>query len=141
MKDIHRAPPTAKKQQTIVPGAKRKQLCLNTLLPMNRVNDGSQSSLPTNVEKSSPTTIPTCADTPSESLDMPSATKKKRSFHPMDVYYYIEKANTLSDAEKYDLMCNVWKPDENYRFPADPKSPRRFQHSWLTLQLTMGDFV
>ena len=124
--DIHPAPPTARKQQVVVPGVKRKQLCLDTLLPRKKMNDGGQPSLqPTKEKKSIPATISTRVDAPPE-----SSVKKNSAFHPKDVHFYVGKASTLSDAEKYDLMCNVWKPDESYRFPVDPNSQRRFQHSW-----------
>lgn len=120
--DIHPAPLAARKQQDVV-GVKRKQLCLDTLLPRKKINDRGQPSLqPTKEERSIPTTI----STPESSV------KKARSFHPKDVHFYVGKASTLSDAEKNDLLCNVWKPDESYRFPVDPNSQRRFQHSWLT---------
>ena len=97
--DIHPAPPTARKLQVVVPGVKRKQLCLDTLLPRKKMNDGGQ---PTKKEKSIPTKISTRVDAPPE-----SSVKKDSAFHPKDVHFYVGKASSLSDAEKYDLMCNV----------------------------------
>ena len=138
--DIHPAPPVARKLLVAVPGVKRKQLCLDTLVLRKKMNDGDQPSLPpTKKERSSPTITSTPATTSTHAttsarVDVPpkSSVKQTRSFHPKDVHFYIEKASTLSDAEIYDLVCNVWKPDECYLFPVDPNPKRRFQHSWLT---------
>ena len=47
-----------------------------------------------------------------------------------DIGNFIGKASFLSEDAKYDLLCNVWKPSENYKFPLD-EGKRKFQHRWL----------
>ena len=92
---------------------------MDTLLPRKKINDRGQPSLQPTKEE---TTISTHE----------SSVKKARSFHPKDVHFYMGKVSSLSDDEKYDLLCNVRKPDESYCFPVDSNSKRIFQHNWLT---------
>ena len=80
--DVHPAPPAARKQQDVVPGVKRKQLCLDTLLPRKKINDGGQPS-------QQPTKEETTISTPESSVN------KARSFHPKDVHFYVGKATPV----------------------------------------------
>ena len=89
------------------------------------MNDGGQ---PTKKEKSIPAKISTRVDAPPG-----SSVKKDSAFHPKDVHFYVGKASTLSDAEKYDLMCNVWKPEPRSQVIVFQWSQTRWltRFSWL----------
>lgn len=59
---------------------------------------------------------------------------EKRNVHSNDVYNFVNRGNKLSDAAKYDLLCNVWKLGETYDFPFVYFNGKknRFQHRWLS---------
>ena len=39
---------------------------------------------------------------------------------------------SLSDSQKYDLLCHFWKPESSHNFPPNSKG-RRFQFKWLKM--------
>ena len=49
--------------------------------------------------------------------------------HQYDIGNFVNPAIPLTDQEKYDVLCQVWKPDPSYVFPA--RSGRRFQYQWF----------
>ena len=40
-----------------------------------------------------------------------------------DIGLHYQKSATLTDAERYDLLKNHWKPDKSFEFPAVKKVP------------------
>ena len=49
-----------------------------------------------------------------------------------DVGSFYNMVSTISDSQKYELLCHFWKPKFGKNFPANSKS-RRFQYKWLTM--------
>ena len=76
------------------------------------------SFLPSNFESSSciATTYPYDADAKHDSLsELPS------SLYDFDIGYFYERATTLDDGTKIDIVEKVWTRDANFVFP-----PRQF---------------
>ena len=53
-------------------------------------------------------------------------------FHNNDIGRFYNTVSTLSDSQKYELLCHVWKPKFNHNFPSNSRS-RRFQFKWFTI--------
>ena len=49
-----------------------------------------------------------------------------------DIGLFIDKAPSLADNVKFDLLSNHWKPEQTYEFPID-RSNRKFQYSWFSM--------
>ena len=47
-----------------------------------------------------------------------------------DIGMYYKIARTLTDSQKYDMLCHVWKPSPDFAFPIS-SSGRRFQIRWM----------
>ena len=62
----------------------------------------------------------------------PSQCSSQSCSVPYDIGNYISLAASLTNQEKYNLLCNVWQPDAAYTFPIS-KAGRRFQYKWLTM--------
>ncbi|XP_028404035.1 52 kDa repressor of the inhibitor of the protein kinase-like [Dendronephthya gigantea] len=58
--------------------------------------------------------------------------KSNSNSHPFDISNFVCCVAVLSDAEKYDVLCKVWRPKIDYTFPVNTNSRRRFRHEWLT---------
>ena len=126
---------TAGSLEPVLVGRKRKQLSLDVLFPKRRSVDNQQDS---NTDDDNFNVVETTAKNISHSSkdnitssSLPSDTSSKTESYPFDIGSYINRVSTLSDAEKYDLLCKVWKPEEDCSFPTDKKSGRRFQHHWF----------
>ena len=48
-----------------------------------------------------------------------------------DIGSFYLQAKTFPDNMKYQLLCNIWKPDSTFTFPVN-SSGRRFQLKWLS---------
>ena len=97
-------------------------------------------------DQSPPNTLPTAPDgdykekeshitnNNKDDCDKGNEEAKGTLSHPRDIYNFINRAGQLSDADKFDLMCNVWKPGKDYNFPyvIQNKRKRRFQQQWLS---------
>ena len=51
-----------------------------------------------------------------------------------DIGLHYQKSATLTDAERYDLLKNHWKPDKSFEFPCSQEgsSKRKFNFNLLT---------
>ena len=56
------------------------------------------------------------------------------SLDPNDIGLYHGKTEQLKETDKYDLIRNVWKPEENFAFPFrhEGSKRRKFVYPWLT---------
>ena len=69
----------------------------------------------------------------------PTSTSVRDISHPTsctsrfgnDVANFLNRTSSLTEQQKYHLLCNVWRPEAAYNFPVNA-SGRRFQHQWLT---------
>ena len=50
--------------------------------------------------------------------------------HEWDIGNHYQNTSVLSDAQKFELLCNPWKPEHNYQFPLN-SSRRKFRYAWL----------
>ncbi|MCP4298891.1 MAG: hypothetical protein GY786_25200, partial [Proteobacteria bacterium] len=50
--------------------------------------------------------------------------------HEKDIGNFYNRVSLMSDAEKYDLQRNVWKPPQTFSFPKN-SAGRKFQYRWL----------
>ena len=48
-----------------------------------------------------------------------------------DIGFFYLQAKSFPDNVKYQLLCNIWKPDSTFTFPVN-SSGRRFQLKWLS---------
>ena len=48
-----------------------------------------------------------------------------------DIGHFVNPVIPLTDQQKYDILCQAWKPDPSYTFPV--KSGRRFRYQWFDL--------
>ncbi len=116
-------PSMPKKQQFTAAGTKRKQLSLDSLLPKKEISD-TQEPHTSNIEVIPPTSLtnntPNCKTshhikpikgTTSSNVTLDSSCGTVNTNHPKDIFNYINRASTLSNAEKYDVLSNTWKPD------------------------------
>ena len=52
--------------------------------------------------------------------------------HPSnDIGRFYKDLCSFPDAKKHSVICNLWKPEVSYSFPANA-SGRKFQHHWLS---------
>ena len=58
--------------------------------------------------------------------------KMKQVILNIYIYNFVNKSSSLSNAQKYEVLTNTWKPESTYSFPPDGSSGRHFQHGWLT---------
>jgi hypothetical protein len=58
-------------------------------------------------------------------------TKHGVSRYPNDIGNYVNKS-AFTDQEKYNILCNVWKPPPEYQFPINANG-RRFRYEWLRI--------
>ena len=92
----------------------------------------SSNFLPTAISRCvilPPITNPPSSKLPVSHLKNPTCENVTSRFSN-DIGFFIEKASSLSKNAKYNLLCYVWNPSENYKFPLD-EYKRKFQHSWL----------
>ena len=66
----------------------------------------------------------TCIATSTELL-----TNSTNSRFANDIGNFVNPVSPLTQQQKYHLLCNVWKPEPEYRFPMNARG-RRFQHQW-----------
>jgi hypothetical protein len=52
--------------------------------------------------------------------------------NPKDIFNFVNKSSSLTDAEKYEILTNTWKPESTYSFRPETLSGSRFQYGWLT---------
>ena len=132
------------KKQTLLP-KKQKQLSIDSFttqrLPLTDPHSGkvsTQPSYPDPVLASSFTvstneTINHHEDRDSDATiysNQPCISSVIASHSVRDIGLLDLDASALSDADKYDILCNVWKPGPDYCFPKNSLG-RRFQHKWL----------
>ena len=131
-----------------------KQLVLEALFPKKRKLDekddeetgqstgqkltagGSSSSVDTtkisNSEDSSSSSSFTKPNSQGTTLSMGTTTQpnSEESRFPNDIGNYIDRP--LTEQQKYDILCNVWRPSENYSFPIN-ENKRKFHYGWLKI--------
>ena len=114
-------------------GAKRKQLSLDMLFPKKLTKSSTQL-----VASSSNILPSTSSASKSDVVKEPAKTlptihsMQDETSNPKDIYNFVNKSSSLSDAQKYEVLTNTWKPESTYSFPLDGSSGRHFQHGWLT---------
>ena len=88
----------------------------------------SISFLPSHFESSPCISTTHPFDAKHDSLSEPPS-----SLHDFDIGCFYEKATTLDDGTKLEIVEKVWKPDANFAFPLRPfgKNNRKFNHLWL----------
>ena len=64
-----------------------------------------------------------------------SSQEKDGKLPDYDIGSFHDKCDQLNDAEKFDVVQNLWKPDEKFIFPIRVicKKTRKFNLSWLSL--------
>ena len=120
-------------------GTKRKQVGLEMFLSKKKKNDTptlkksilsgtSSAPLDANVQKQARDKVEVNVEGYCN-----KNSSKTNIIHPKDIYNFVHCAEKLSDAEKYDLLCNVWKPENNYDFlyVMVNNKKKRFQQQWL----------
>jgi hypothetical protein len=90
---------------------KRKQLSLDALLPKKTIKTSHQQ-------------VATSANI--------TVQGNTQANNPKDTFNFVNKSSSLSDAEKYEILTNTWKPESTYSFPPENSSGRRSQYGWLT---------
>ena len=130
--------PTATLNQPCQTG-KRKQLSLDQLFPIKRnpsfmVTTSSEETSTVDSNLVERATIEATESTTSstDGSNPRSQCSSKSCSVPYDIENYISRAASLTNQEKYNLLCNVWQPDAAYTFPIS-KAGRRFQYKWLTM--------
>ena len=69
--------------------------------------------------------------------DKKQASTKKTESPVKDIGLFYDKINQMSDAEKFDLLQNVWKPQQDFpdkKFPSKLETggkTRKFCYNWL----------
>ena len=116
---------------------KRKQLSIKSFAVKKAKPDDSALLTTSSATSSLPSfTILTSEKLPErpndESNSDPPTSSSSSPFAQKDIGNFYRQASSLSDQMKYDLLCNVWKPGSDFKFPAN-SSRRRFQYSWLQL--------
>ena len=130
--DGHAGPSSISKLMPI--GTKRKQLSLDLLLPKKKVNDKEEPMI-TSSSSTNETTDNNSIKSGNFEVKLITNTTSSTAVNtgcPKDINNYINRVSTFSDAEKYELLSNAWKPVSDYTFPPDKNSGRRFQYSWLS---------
>ena len=69
---------------------------------------------------------------PSTKEDADPKPSTQGTVHPYDINNFINRVAMLSDAEKYDVLCKVWKPESDHVFLCNVETKRRFRYEWLT---------
>lgn len=118
---------------------KRKQLSIKSFVAKKAKSDDSALQAPSSTTCSLP---PSFTILSSENLseqqndesnsDLPLPSTTSAPFAQKDIGNFYQQSSSLSDHMKYDLLCHVWKPGRDFKFPAN-SSRRRFQYSWLQL--------
>ena len=114
------------------PPTKLKQLPLVALLPKKRKLDGDVSALQQNtVEKKLPNKSLPPPPPPPPPLGQPLQNPKSR----FDIANIANLVALTTNQQKYNYMCNVWKPEPSYSFPVTEVNGvrRKFQYQWLTM--------
>ena len=117
---------------------KRRQLSLDQLFPNKRnpsfmVTTSSEETSTVDSNLVERATIGEQSTTSStDGSNPPSQCSSQSCSVPNDIGNYISRAASLTNQEKYNLLCNVWQPDAAYTFPMN-KAGRRFQYKCLTI--------
>ena len=126
--------------QEVSKNRKRKQLSLDNLFSKKRIED---ARLVKDTSVKSDITNPPTANThlaikqATEAVETVQFPPKdltdlvNKGSHPYDINNFVNRATGLSDSEKYDILCKVWKPEKDYVFACNDKSRRRFRYEWL----------
>ena len=116
---------------------KRKQLSIKSFAVKKAKSDDSVLPTISSATSSLPSFTILSSENRSErpndesNSDLPTSSSSS-PFAQQDIGNFYQQASSLSDQMKYDLLCNVWKPGRDFKFPAN-SSRRRFQYSWLQL--------
>ena len=120
---------------------KRQLLISNFVYKKSRGNDfldkgcelqsGITPLTPAKLDSSSVTFSATTVSSSDTETVTPFVTSLANGCQKNDIGMIMKTLPSLSDAEKHNLLCNIWKPEPSYHFPISP-SHRKFQHSWLS---------
>ena len=70
----------------------------------------------------------------SDISDKKKASTKTTESPVKDIGLFYDKVNQMSDAEKFDLLHNVWKPQQDFKLPSKLETggkTRKFCYNWL----------
>lgn len=123
-------------------GTKRKQVFLESFLSKKKQSTGNAAIGKVCISsKVSTSPDPVASGEKRERADIEliveadckNNSSKASTIHPKDIYNFVHCAGNLSDAEKYDLLSSVWKPEKSYEFPhiLVNNKKRKFQQQWL----------
>ena len=92
----------------------------------------SSENVPSHSDESTLTNIKQLAtNTATDNSSIDSSLEQQPSHvHENDIGNFYKVVSTLSDGQKYDNLCNVWKPPKSYPFPKNSVG-RKFQYKWL----------
>lgn len=62
-----------------------------------------------------------------------SESEVQETFHPLDIGFFVNRQDPLSDEERHRLYTNVWRPSSRFVFPRhqEGNKARAFQHDWF----------
>ena len=72
----------------------------------------------------------------SDISDKKEASMKTIESPVKDIGLFYDKINQMSDAEKFDLLKNVWKPQQDFKFQSKLEmggKTRKFCYNWLLI--------
>lgn len=70
-----------------------------------------------------------------QSLNRYNVNEVKVDYYKNDIGVYVKNNASLSDEDKYSVLCNPWIPSDKYNFPVAPQCgnhKRTFQMKWLS---------
>ena len=140
MKETLQSTSGIQNQNVIVsPPVKKKQLSINQFFSSKSLHTSSTTKGLEEPEvchiacASDPTILfPSAPSLESSNVkqDYLHSTIQQRPSHANDIGNHYNLVNSMFDGQKYDLLCNVWKPSIGFNFPPS-SSGRRFQIKWL----------
>eukprot|EP00795_Rhopilema_esculentum_P017080 gene17080-8597_t len=127
---------------------KQKQVKIHELIPCRTLricrpvvatcSDSSetQSAPPSQVASKSQVAQLSQASAPMGNIIVPQEPKEKTTalisgiLHNKGIGYHYNAVSIPTKDARYDLLCNFWKPGQNFIFPADGSKPR-LRYQWL----------
>ena len=92
-----------------------------------KAGDSNSTADTINLGESSTSKSSTTPNLPDTALFLGTTTNEETRF-PNDIGNYIDRS--LTEQQKYDILCNVWRPSDTYVFPMN-EDKRRFRYEWL----------
>ena len=121
-----------RKQDVSFTSSKNRQGTLdNVIVKKPKLATEENSSTSHEIKDPSPSSSSVASKTETCSVPDRENTNEPMHIDKNDLSLFFKEAYRFSDTRKYDLLCNIWKPDRFFAFPKNA-SGRRFQYSWFS---------